>query len=77
MAEYLKCNHGVTAYDDYGQAVCPICGCRETATPDLTGRIARCIDCGRENQSNIELPFFEHKPGEKYDRYYCGCRGWD
>jgi hypothetical protein len=27
--------------------------------------------------SSPELPFFEHRPQEQYDLYYCGCFGWD
>jgi hypothetical protein len=27
--------------------------------------------------SSSKLPFFEHKPNEPMDRYYCGCYGWD
>jgi hypothetical protein len=28
-------------------------------------------------KSSIDLPFFEHKPNEPHDVYYCGCFGWD
>lgn len=24
-----------------------------------------------------KLPFFEHKPDEPYDLFYCGCHGWE
>ena len=27
--------------------------------------------------SKVELPFFEHRPGQPYDYFYCGCFGWD
>ena len=27
--------------------------------------------------SSPKLPFFEHKPTEQYDSYFCGCMGWD
>ncbi len=27
--------------------------------------------------SSTDLPFFEHKPDEEYDAYFCGCMGWD
>ena len=27
--------------------------------------------------SNINLPFFKHKPSEEQDEFYCGCFGWD
>lgn len=35
-----------------------------------------CPDqCSRP--SSMELAFFEHLPSEPYDRFYCGCMGWD
>ena len=27
--------------------------------------------------SSPNLPFFEHRPNEPMDRYYCGCFGWE
>ena len=27
--------------------------------------------------SHSGLPFFEYRPGEPVDTYYCGCWGWD
>jgi len=27
--------------------------------------------------SDFGLAFFEHKPNEKQDKFYCGCHGWD
>ena len=27
--------------------------------------------------SSSDLWFFEHRPDEEYDLYYCGCWGWD
>ena len=27
--------------------------------------------------SSPDLPFFEHKPTQPHDEYYCGCFGWD
>ncbi len=77
LSRYLKCGHGITAYDDCGKPICPVCGCRETIEPDLAGRTALCIYCGQQAQSGVGLPFFEYMPGEECDQYYCGCRGWD
>lgn len=46
--------------------------------PDLSSRKARCVYCGKERESDKDrLPFFEYVPGREYDRYYCGCKGWD
>lgn len=43
----------------------------------LEKRIAKCIYCHTQANSNRDLPFFEYKPDQKRDIYYCGCRGWD
>lgn len=75
----MKCGHTAMARDDKGNPVCPICMCIEIANakPNLEGRKARCSYCGYETPSKVSLPFFEYLPNEKYDSYYCGCRGWD
>lgn len=62
-------------------------------TPDFTGRIARCFYYGKETRRNEcskcgkvcnceqpsseNLAFFEYKPNEAYDEFYCGCHSWD
>ena len=33
--------------------------------------------CTAEEPSNPDLPFFAHRPSEKFDTFYCGCWGWD
>lgn len=33
--------------------------------------------CGSMDDSNMELPFFMHRPEKEYDEFYCGCSGWD
>lgn len=51
----------------------------------LEGRRADCVykkakpgnTCGGKVDSSWELPFFEYRPGQETDRYYCGCWGWD
>jgi hypothetical protein len=49
-----------------------------TEKPNLEGRKAQCgLGCGAEEDSNPELPFFEYLPDREFDRYYCGCMGWD
>jgi hypothetical protein len=36
--------------------------------------ICRC----ETNSDSEKLPFFEYKPNEEFDLYYCGCAfGWD
>lgn len=53
-------------------------------TPDFSGRKARCsYRTGRDGKpckivdSHPNLAFFEAKPDDEMDRYYCGCYGWD
>jgi len=83
----MKCGHSANATykDDEGvdQPVCVICAPNENAytvsdAPDLTDRVAVCYSC-RKNMvpSKLTLAFFEHRPTEAYDCYYCGCWGWD
>ncbi len=85
----MKCGHAANAQDDKGNPSCVICvgihpGARivDDNPPDLAGRIARCAywqhgGCRSESPSAATLAFFEHLPNEPYDRFYCGCRGWD
>jgi hypothetical protein len=47
----------------------------------------RNMECGRgckrgqpcqcERPSSLDLAFFEHTPDLAYDKFYCGCWGWD
>ena len=77
----MQCGHTANAHQD-GKPVCVICiGIDAGATivaekPDLTGRKAKCI-CGAEVDSSYDLAFFEHRPDQEHDGYYCGCMGWD
>lgn len=68
-------------------------GYDEPAEVDLSNRRAKCQYRTRKMVGTIHslaghspegvpsdtpgLAFFEHRPGEKFDRYYCGCHGWD
>lgn len=47
--------------------------------PNLVGRKAKCsYGCVKTiTDSSLDLAFFEHKPDAEFDRYYCGCYGWD
>lgn len=78
----LKCGHipnSVTYIDGEEKECCAICGCYEFSDieVDLTNRKAKCRYCDNETKSNFNLPFFEYKPNQEYDNYYCGCFGWD
>jgi len=79
----MKCGHAANAEDENGNPVCVICaGITPDAyvvaeMPDLSGRRAKCVYCERKVQSSTDLPFFEYRPNEEFDIYYCGCYGWD
>ena len=46
-------------------------------TEGLEGRKAKCPECGKVESSHWGLPFFQYRPEEEFDQYYCGCRGWE
>lgn len=79
----MKCGHTANAEYDNGKPCCLICSPKREAyevvdeKPDLTGRKAKCTDCGEIVDSNWNLPFFEYCPDKEYDRFYSGCWGWD
>lgn len=76
----MACGHAANATRD-GKPACVICweinpGAAEVVeSPDLTGRKARCADCGREQPSAFNLPFFEYRgPGSARAQTQCaGC----
>jgi len=51
----------------------------EEIPTELLTRMARCGYCGSEAASKDykNLAFFQYKPNQKTDNYYCGCRGFD
>jgi len=88
----MKCGHAANGVAPDGAPVCVICAMirsvgedwREVAdAPDLSIRTAICsLRFGPKGihgmtPSAIDLPFFEHRPKEAQDFYYCGCCGWD
>lgn len=79
----MKCGHTANAEYDNGKPCCLICSPKREAyevvdkKPNLTGRKAKCTDCGEIADSNWNLPFFEYCPDKEYDRFYSGCWGWD
>jgi len=79
----MKCGHAPNGTDSKGNPVCVICiGFTEKARivaeePNLEGRTARCTYCGQERPSSTKLAFFEYRPDQPTDDYYCGCRGWN
>lgn len=92
MTHYLlKCGHVSNAerINDNGTKTpwCVICNCGEIVktvedNEGLKDRKAKCshhkFGCdGGITDSKWNLPFFEYKPTELYDSYYCGCWGWE
>lgn len=82
----MKCGHSANAKKvPSGEPCCSICfGIKEGADeiaeeqPNLVGRKAKC--CYGPHKivdSSLDLAFFEYLPEHQYDRYYCGCYGWD
>jgi hypothetical protein len=85
MNPMMACGHSANAVDGEGRPVCVICAGLNAGAgvvapePDLCGRISRCAYCKKERTSGDRefMAFFEHRPKEEFDRYYCGCRGWN
>lgn len=80
----MKCGHAANGTTHDGKPYCIICaGLTPDAyiiadnVPDLTGRKARCSQCGCIVASKESLPFFEYRPNAEYDIFYCGCGGWN
>lgn len=80
----MKCGHVANATAAGNKPVCAMCiGLKpeaeqvELQVPMLTGRLAKCFQCGTSRPSDTSLPFFEHRATQEKDAFYCGCRGWD
>lgn len=81
MSVIMKCGCGATGYIiKNGEKIkaCLIHGCTEEKEVQLDGRFAIC-NYGNHAKiaSNDKLAFFEFRPYEEFDRYYCGCYGYD
>ncbi len=87
----MLCGHAANAVGPDGAPSCAICIMLDPGAtvvdsnpPDFSGRQMLCSYRVKRNGDNhVPVPsdpsraFFEHKPDEEYDRYYCGCWGWD
>lgn len=81
----MECGHAANAILADNSPACVICyGIRPGADkPDrrplnLDSRVAVCgYYCGTRAASSTSLAFFEARPDEPTDNFYCGCRGWD
>lgn len=80
----MMCGHAANAKDERGKYCCAICFPSPNSMIidrnklDLTGRFAHCA-YGKHSRvpSSVDLAFFEYRPDEPEDIYYCGCYGWD
>lgn len=74
----MECGHIANSTKE-GKPSCGICLCYEVANeePYLEGRMAECMECGKEKPSQKSLPLFAYRPKFPTDKYYCGCQGWD
>ncbi len=58
----LECGCAANATDGDGHPACAIHGTiRTAATPNLAGRTAQCVDCGKTTASEMRLPFFQFR----------------
>ena len=80
MLPMMKCGHTAQGRDQEGIATCIICWPDPKATqiadelPDLTGRTARCPNCGKTTPSSTKLAFFRYKgPGSEWAIHMCKC----
>jgi hypothetical protein len=83
----MACGHAANGHDPQGNPVCAICAgidpgaAQAVEKPDLAGRTARCLGCRNNPPSATpsawSLPFFEYRLDHPFDRYDCGCYGWD
>ena len=78
----MKCGCVNNAVTGEGKPACAIHSCTTIefkceGKKGLEGRKAKCSYGDSIVDSSWNLAFFQHKPNEEYDEYYCGCYGWD
>jgi len=82
----MKCGHRAQGYRTSPGEKIPACVICAGITPDayivvpepnLSERKARCSTCSCEKASTANLAFFEYRPDQEHDWFYCGCRGWN
>lgn len=76
----MKCGHVENAKTLDNKPFCAICNCdiinKSLDNNDSSPRYAKC-HCGKIELSSQDLPFFRRCESEEYDRFYCGCDGWN
>jgi hypothetical protein len=79
LVKLLKCGCRSNAKDDNNKDCCVIHMITdEWIEVDLTGRVAKCIYCGKNASSSDSLPFFSYKgSNQTYDSFFDGCKGWN
>lgn len=78
----MKCGCTNNAVNGEGKPSCAIHGCsviefKCEGKKGLEGRKAKCSYGDTIVDSSWGLAFFQHKPKEEFDEFYCGCCGWD
>jgi hypothetical protein len=68
-------SRNITKNQRFANVECPVC--RELQKAYERGERTQSQVCKCERPSSESLAFFEAKPEEEYDRFYCGCYGWD
>ena len=80
MSIIMRCGCAAQGTTTDGAPICAVHLEQEPAQeqPLLEGRTAVCSYGGHHLRPSTDgLAFFEYRPAEEHDRYYCGCHGWD
>ncbi len=56
---------------------CRVCHYKEIAHERFSGRLMDGVAAGRWPRGVVPHSFVARTEGHPYDRFYCGCRGWD
>jgi len=51
--------------------------CNDTRHNRFSEKSGKVGDYLSEIESSWTLPFFEHCPDQEFDKFFCGCWGWD
>lgn len=62
--------------DYYGQASTRSYSCNHAAETGCSRDACTCELASTRGLTG-ELAFFDHRPDDEFDRFYCGCKGWE